>query len=478
MDIRITFCGAAGNVTGSRYLVEANGQAIFIDCGLFQEWKFKQRNWEATGVPATEATAVLLTHGHLDHCGLLPRLVQQGFGGSVYCTEATADIAAIVMADAAHIQEEDARFKAKRHRREGRRGRGPVEPLYTTADAEQARRLLRPCGFDEQVAVGPGISARFVSAGHILGAASIELRIRQGEEERLLLFSGDVGSWDMPILEDPVAPRAADYLWVESTYGDRDHDQEEPVAEQLARIINDTCDAGGNLLIPSFAVERAQDLLYHLSGLLHAGRIPPVKVYLDSPMAIRVTDVFRRNEKLFDADAREMLRRGDHPCDFPGLTLCRTRRESKAINEEDAGERRGGGGQATKVIIAGSGMCTAGRIKHHLAHYIDRPETTLLFVGYQASGTLGRRLLNGEKQVRLFGRERRVRARVEALHGLSAHADRGALLRWLSALETPPRHIFVTHGEADAADAFAQSIRERWGHAVSRPDHLDQVVLD
>ncbi len=468
MNIKLTFCGAAGNVTGSRYLVQANGRNVYVDCGLFQEWKFKKRNWDPFVVPPGETDAVILTHGHLDHCGLIPRLIKMGYKGRVFCTKATADIAGIVMSDSGRIQEEDARYKAKRHRREGRQGAGPKDPLYTADDAEVARTRFAPCAFDTPVRVTDGMSATFFSAGHILGAASVALKIQDGQEERTIVFSGDVGPWDMPILEDPIAPVAADYVVVESTYGDKDHPQEEPVADQLARVVNETYAAGGNLVIPSFSVERAQDLLYHLSNLLHARRIPKLKVFLDSPMAIRVTEVFKRNPDLFDDEAMAMIMRGDHPCDFPGLKFCRSTQESKDIAKE----------KGPVVIIAGSGMCTAGRIKHHLAHNIGRAENTVLFVGYQASGTLGRRILSGEPEVRILGEKHRVRARVESILGFSAHAGRSDLKRWLSSFATPPRHVFVTHGEDDAREPFVALIEDELGFAASRPEYLQSVDLD
>ena len=468
MEIKLTFCGAAGNVTGSRYLVEAAGRRMYVDCGLFQEWRLKSRNWEPFFVPPGGVDAVVLTHGHLDHCGLLPRLVREGFAGPIHCTGATADIAGIVMADSGRIQEEDASYKRKRHRKEKRRDVRSAEPLYTEKDAEKAIERLRPCDFDAPVRVADGIEATFVSAGHILGAGSVHLTVGEGRDRRTLVFSGDLGPWDMPILRDPIAPRHADYVVMESTYGDRNHGDRGDIPQRLAEVVNETVRAGGNLVIPSFAVERTQDLLYHLSGLLYDHEIPRVPVFLDSPMAIRVTEVFKRNSALFDEETLAIIMSGEHPCDFPGLTLCRSRQESKAINDI----------KEPKIVIAGSGMCTAGRIKHHLVQNIGREESTILFIGYQASGTLGRAILNGDEEVRIFGRQNRVRAGVAQINGFSAHADQSGLMRWVSALESPPRRVFVTHGEPDAAGTLVDLIDTRLGYAATAPGYLDSVILD
>ncbi|MBK6901120.1 MAG: MBL fold metallo-hydrolase [bacterium] len=467
MDIRLTFLGAAGNVTGSRYLVEAGGRRVYVDCGLFQEWRFKARNWQPDPVAPADIDAVVLTHGHLDHCGLLPKLVRDGFAGRVHCTAATADIAMIVMEDAGTIQEEDARNKRKRHAREGRRGPHPEEPLFTRRDALAVRKRLAKAPLGEPVRLAPGIEAEFTGAGHILGAASVILRLGEPGAQRTLVFSGDLGPWDMPILEDPQPPAGADYLVIESTYGDRDHDPPREVPEALARVVRETVAAGGNLVIPSFSVERTQDLLYHLNLLHGQGRVPDLPVFVDSPMAIKVTEVFARHPELFDEEARVLLREGRHLSDFPGLRLCRTREESQAINF-----RKG-----PAIIVAGSGMCTSGRIKYHLEHNLGRPESTVLFIGYQASGTLGRDILDGAPAVRLFGAMRPVRARVAEIHGFSAHAGRGELLRWAGALREKPRHVFVTHGEPETAAAFAESLRRECGYEASVPAYLDAVTL-
>jgi metallo-beta-lactamase family protein len=467
MDIRLTFLGAAGNVTGSRYLVEAGGKRLYVDCGMFQEWRFKTRNWQPGPVAPADIDAVILTHGHLDHCGLLPKLVRDGFAGRIHCTAATADIASIVMEDAGTIQEEDARSKRKRHLREGRSGPHPEEPLYTHRDAVAAGKRLTKVPFGAAVRVADGIEFELTAAGHILGAASVILRLGGPGQPRTLVFSGDLGPWDMPIIEDPQPPTQADYLVIESTYGDQDHDPPQAVPEALAKVIRETADAGGNLVIPSFSVERTQDLLYHLNLLRREGRVPDLPVFVDSPMAIRVTEVFARHPELFDEEARALLRAGRHLSDFPGLRLCRTREESQAINFQ----------KRPAIIIAGSGMCTSGRIKYHLEHNLERPESTVLFIGYQASGTLGRDILDGTPVVRLLGAMRPVRARVAEIRGFSAHAGRSDLLRWARAFREKPRHVFVTHGEPENAAAFAESLRRECGYEASVPAYLETVTL-
>jgi metallo-beta-lactamase family protein len=419
-------------------------------------------------VPPKDLDAVVLTHAHLDHCGLLPRLAKQGFKGRIFCTEATAEIAAIVMQDSGHIQEEDAKYKRKRHEREGREGPHPVEPLYTKDEAAETVSQLEAVRFGTPVQVTDDIEATFLCVGHILGASSVRLKIKDDSKERTVLFSGDVGRWDMPILKDPVPTGRADYVVMESTYGDRLHEKTDDIPERLATIVNETCEAGGNILIPSFSVERTQDLLYHLGKLLADDRIPHLMVFVDSPMAIRVTEVFRNHPELFDADTAELLRKGQHPCDFPGLKLCRTVEESKAINHI----------RGSSIIIAGSGMCTGGRIKHHLVNNISRTETTLLFVGYQANGTLGRQLVDGKDRVRIHGRERGVAARIEQMGGFSAHADHDELLRWVAMLEEKPKRVFITHGDEEVSQKFAGDVAEKLGTEAHAPQFGETAVLD
>jgi len=468
MSLSLKFLGAAQNVTGSSHLLEVDGLRLMVDCGFYQERQYKARNWEPFPQAPSSVDAVLLTHAHLDHCGLLPKFVREGFRGPIYCTEATADITRIVLKDSARIQEEDVAYKRKRHAREGRTGPHPLVPLYTQEDAEACFGAFHPVRFDQPVSVGKGVEAIFRVAGHILGSSTITVTATDGAETRSILFSGDVGRWDSPILKDPVQVEEADHVVCESTYGNRVHEDVETVPGKLENIIKETCKAGGNIVIPSFAVERTQEVLYRLGGLLSEKRIPALPVFVDSPMAIRVTEVFRNHTELFDAGASDRIREGNHPCDFPGLTMSRSVDESKAINEV----------KTPVIVIAGSGMCTGGRVKHHLVQNIDRPESTILFVGYQAHGTLGRIIIEGTKEVRIFGQERRVRARIAKINGFSGHADRNELLRWLSGLKTAPRQVFLTHGEPKSSQSFAELIRKEKGWRVSVPEYLDQQSLD
>ncbi len=468
MDIRLSFLGATQNVTGSRYLLEANGQQILIDCGLYQERQFRHRNWDPFPVSADKIDAVLLTHAHLDHCGLLPKLYQEGFRGPIFCTRATADIAHIVMTDSARIQVEDVEHKRKRHARQKRKSPHPLKPLYTVEDAEACATQFQGRDYHKPITVAEGITATYYDTGHILGAGSIVVNVTQNGDSRTILFSGDVGRWDKPILRDPDAVPQADYVLCESTYGDRVHGGGSDIKQALCDIINQTREAGGNLIIPSFSVERAQELLYYLNELIHEKCVPNLMVFLDSPMAVRVTEVFKKHPELFDQETLEHMRNGTSPFDLPGLSLVRSANQSKAINLI----------RGTAIIIAGSGMCTGGRVKHHLVNNISRPENTVLFVGYQAVGTLGRRIVAGEKEVRILGENYPVRAGVEQIQGFSGHADRDELTRWLSSLEAAPRHLYVVHGESKAATHFCKHVQSKLGWQASVPKHGDVVTLE
>ena len=468
MHIKLNFLGAAQNVTGSRYLVEANNLRFLVDCGLCQERECSNRNWEPFSVPPDTLDAVLLTHAHLDHCGLLPKLVREGFHGRIFCTDATADIVKIMLMDSAKIQEEDAAYKEKRHKRERRKGPHPEVPLYTSDDAKACFPLLSPVRYGESVDIGNDISATFHDAGHVLGSSMIFVRVNQNGESRSILFSGDVGRWEKPILRDPTLFEEADYVLVESTYGDRLHEDSETIGKQLADVINSTVQARGNILVPSFALERSQEVLYYLNTLLMERRIPRLLVFLDSPMAVSITDVFNEHPELYDSEMMELIRQGRSPFDHPGLTMVRTAAQSKAINNVFG----------STMIIAGSGMCTGGRIKHHLVTNISRSESSILFVGYQAAGTLGRIIVDGAQKVRLMGKQYPVRARVSQINGFSAHADRDELFRWLSSLKRPPKHIFVVHGEPEAAKKFADYIVSKTGWRTSVPEYGQESILD
>ena len=466
--MKLAFFGAARQVTGSCYYVEANGLRLLVDCGLYQERPFLERNWADLPVPPQDLDYILLTHAHLDHSGLIPKVVREGFAGTILTTAATSDLLSIALMDSAEIQEEDAAFKKRRHQKEHRSGPYPEEPLYTIEDVQMTMPLVEEVTYDESRDLGRGVSVRFRDAGHILGSAMIELGVRENGEVRTVVFSGDIGQWDMPFVCDPTVFEGADYVLMEATYGDREHEDPARVDELLGRIIRETVEAGGNVVIPTFAIERAQDLMFHLSRLVRTGAIPRLPVFLDSPMAREVTQAFERHDEFLDDEARQLFASGENPFRFPGLTIVRTPEESKAINF----------GRKPAVIMAGSGMVTGGRIKHHLALNISRPESTILFVGYQARETLGRQILEGKPEVRILGRLLPVRARVTKINGFSAHADRKGLARWLDGFRTPPRRLFVTHGDADVVAKTAEGIRRGRGWTVEVPEYLEIWDLD
>jgi metallo-beta-lactamase family protein len=468
--MKLLFLGANRQVTGSRYCLEVGDQRVMIDCGMFQERDFVSRNWDECPIDVRTVDALILTHAHIDHSGMIPRLVRQGFRGKIYLTSPTHELAQLLLADSAKIQSEDVKYKRRRHKKENRKSRHPIEPLFDIDDVELAVSLFESIPYETWFEPAEGIRARFREAGHILGSAMVEIETQSPDSPpRTIIFSGDIGQWDKPLIRDPTLFTDADYIVMESTYGDRDHPVDvKGIAEQLSDVLGRTLSRGGNVVIPTFAVERSQELMYHMGQLVHDDRIPDVQVFLDSPMAIDVTDVFHRHRDCYDKETWERIMANQPPLRFPGLTMTDTVDQSRSINRH----------KDPCVIMATSGMCEAGRIKHHLRQNIHRKASTILFVGFQGRGSLGRRILDGDDTVRIHGREYPVRAEVERIDGFSAHADRRALLRWLAAFECQPKAIFLTHGEEKSAEALARTIREiRPGQRVEVPEYQQEVEL-
>lgn len=457
--MKLTFIGAAHEVTGSCHLLQAAGKNILIDCGMEQGPDL----YENPGLPIgeNEVDYVLLTHAHIDHSGMLPKLVKNGFQGEIVTTFATADLCNIMLRDSAHIQE----FEAEWRNRKGKRSGAPVyEPVYVMQDALDAIALFAPCAYGQKIQLCDGIEVRFTDVGHLLGSASIEVWITEGKIQKKIVFSGDVGNLNQPIIKDPEHTESADYVVIESTYGNRVHTTE-PVdyVGEFVRILKETFAKGGNVVIPSFAVGRTQEMLYFIREIKEKNLLkeyPDFEVYLDSPLAIEATKVFTKNMRdCFDEDALKLVNAGINPLLFPGLKTATSSEDSKMINFIEK----------PKVIISASGMCDAGRIRHHLKHNLWREECTILFVGYQAGGTLGRRLLEGEKNVKLFGEPIEVHARIESLHGISGHADMNGLLKWLEGFRTLPQQVFVVHGEDTVTEEFARTVEERIGCPAFAP---------
>lgn len=456
--MKLIFVGATHEVTGSCHYLEACGKHILIDCGMEQG----NDTFENIDIPVDDAMIdyVFLTHAHVDHAGMLPYLYTNGFRGKIYTTTATADLCSIMLRDCAHIQMQEAEWKNKKAKRSGGQ---QIEPIYTMEDADGAIKRLVPCEYDTEIEVDEGITIRFTDIGHLLGSASIEIWLTEGDVHKKIVFSGDIGNRNQPIIKDPQPTDTADYVVMESTYGNRLHPVEEhDYYTELAAIIQRTFDKGGNVVIPSFAVGRTQELLYFLRHIKKNHMIhgyENFEVYVDSPLAVEATGIFTKNKMdCFDEEAMELIRQNINPIAFPGLKLAITSDESKAINFD----------MTPKVIISASGMCEAGRIRHHLKHNLWRPECTILFVGYQAVGTLGRSLIEGMDECKLFGETIEVKASIEQFTGLSGHADKNGLIEWITAFKEKPRKVFVVHGDDASCKEFTECLNAEYGiHAYA-----------
>jgi len=476
--MKLTFLGAAREVTGSCYLMEADGVRFLVDCGMFQGGReTRAKNQRAFPFDPRSIDFVILTHAHIDHSGLLPRLVALGFKGAIHTTRATCDLLAVMLPDSAHIQEKEAeyanlnRFRKDMARREAARGLAPRDtaPLYTVAQAQASLKRLNPVDYDLEIAPHPQVRCIFRDAGHILGSAIVEVWVDDGGQRRKIVFSGDLGQPARPLLRDPTPIHDADYLVVESTYGDRDHKSMEATQDELVEAINDTLERkGGNVIIPAFAVGRTQDMLYLLADLTRQARIPKLSVFVDSPMATAATEITYRHMELLDAETHALMGKHGGAAHFRKLDFVEDVEDSKALDRISGGA----------VIISASGMCEAGRIKFHLRANLPRRESSILITGFQAAGTFGRRLVDGAKRVRLLGEDIAVRADLYTLGGLSAHADRSALLAWLGHFRSKPRQVFVVHGEDTVATGFAADLQAQLGWNATAPTPGHGVILN
>ncbi len=469
--MKITFLGAAKTVTGSCFLVETKSGSFLVDCGMFQgHSKENILNEEAFPFNPASLSFILLTHAHIDHSGRIPKIFNDGFKGNIYATKATVDLCGIMLPDCGHIQEIETEWVNRKRLRAGKK---PIKPLYTLQDAQNSISLFKGISYNEVIRINDGIRVRFNDAGHILGSAIIEVWICEGSEETKIVFSGDLGNKDIPILRDPSLIESTDYLVMESTYGNRLHEDKSNKVERFVDIVNETVENGGNVIIPSFAVGRTQEIIYDLHKQREKygeklKKLFSIPVFIDSPLAISATEIFRKNLDCYDEEAKKYIENGDNPLDFPGLKFTKSPDESRALNERDD----------SVIIISASGMCEAGRIKHHLKHNLWKKECTILFVGYQAVGTLGRQLVDGAKRVKLFGEDISVKARIEMIDGFSGHADRDGLTDWLSKMNRKPKKIFIVHGEEECMSEFSRTINEEFNIETIIPQKGDTYIVN
>lgn len=462
MDVTVKFLGGAGAVTGSKYLIDLGEFEFLVDCGLYQgNRELRDRNWDKFPMPPMEMEAIVLTHAHLDHIGYLPKLVKQGFSGPIYCTEATAELAKILLLDSGKLQEEEAEYARKK----GYSKHDNPQPLYTQEDAEAVFPKLVPQEFERPFSIHPDVTVTYYHAGHILGASIVKIVVKGKEQEKKLVFSGDLGRYHDPILYPPSRIPKADILWIESTYGDRVSPPVKP-EEELGRAIRDTFDRGGLVIIPAFAVGRTQLVMYYLFQLMEKGKIPKAPIFLDSPMAINATKLYLdfKSDHQLSAVLEED---GNHPFDHPQLHYFQKQEQSRSLNEY----------RGNAIIISASGMATGGRVLHHLFHHLPDEKNGVIFVGYQAEGTRGRRLLEGEPEIRIYGREVPVKAKIYQIDGLSAHADQNELMDWAEGFIEKPKIVFIIHGEENSASVLGQKLHEEMGWRTILPQYLESFIL-
>lgn len=469
--MKIKFCGAAEGVTGSCHLLTTNNHKILLDCGQYQGGKDQdEMNFMPFPFAVNDIEAVVLSHAHIDHCGRLPLLVKRGYDGPIYTTKPTADLLQVMLRDSAYIHEKEAEWKNKKADRLGRKH---VDPLYTIEDAEKALKLVVPVLYNQLIELNDEMRIVFNDAGHILGSSIIEIWAKEDDGESKIVFSGDLGMTDRPIIQDPTIIKKADYVIMESTYGSRNHPENSDSISRLLDIVEETTKRGGSVIIPSFAVGRTQELIYEFNKFFQEGgeakkKIENVLVYVDSPMANMATEVFRNNAQVFDDETKEYILKGDNPLDFPNLRFTRSTQDSMALNNN----------KTPKVIISASGMCEAGRIRHHLKHGLWDSRNSIVFVGYQAEGTLGRRLVEGAEEVSIMGEPIKVQAQIHNLEGFSGHADQKGLINWVSGFQKPPKQVFLVHGEEDSKKVLGGLIEEKLGYKVQIIEGISEFELE